>query len=154
MKKFLLSLCVLAMASVCVFMTSCKDEDGNEKDYVTQVNSNVAKKIAAAENTAVYTYKYTMNGQTYNTAEELQEAIKELPVGTQAEVQVIATPKAGGTVLYGKKTTFTVPTQGNQISVTFNVPVAENADGSAKEEAVKDTIGTTMTYQHSGGQVK
>ena len=117
-----------------------------KEDYVTyqvQFNSYVAIEIAAAENTAVYTYTYIVNGMYYSSAEELQRAIVSLNVGSQATVHINATPKAGGTVLHGTETIITIPEIGNTITVSFSVPVGENADGSAKEETVEATISTT-----------
>ena len=142
MKKFLLSLCVLAIAGVCVFMTSCKDND----EVATRVNSNVKTAIAAAQD-AGYTYSYVLNGQTYNSLDALNNAIADLPAGTQNEIYVVATPDGGGAPITGQTTTFTTPQPGQTTTVPVVVPGDTNT-------TVNVVLNTTLEAQHSGGAVK
>ncbi len=54
MKKFLLSTCAIAVASLCVFMTSCKDEDVLNTVVTSSVNkAQVAAAAAAAQSNSV-----------------------------------------------------------------------------------------------------
>lgn len=143
MKKFLLSLCVLAVAGVCVFMTSCKDDD----ELQTRVNSNVETAIAAAQDDANYDYQYVLNGQTYTSLEALQNAISELPADTQNEVYVVATNKTTGEVKQGTTSSFTAPQPGQSTTVKIEVP------GTTTQTA-EVTLNTTLESQHSGGAAK
>ncbi len=143
MKKFLLSLCVLAVAGVCVFMTSCKDDD----ELQTRVNSNVETAIAAAQDDANYDYQYVLNGQTYTSLEALQNAISELPADTQNEVYVVATNKTTGEVKQGTTSSFTAPQPGQSTTVKIEVPGTTTTTAEV-------TLNTTLESQHSGGAAK
>lgn len=143
MKKFLLSLCVLAVAGVCVFMTSCKDDD----ELQTRVNSNVETAIAAAQDDANYDYQYVLNGQTYTSLEALQNAISELPADSQNEVYVVATNKTTGEVKQGTTSSFTAPQPGQSTTVKIEVPGTTTTTAEV-------TLNTTLESQHSGGAAK
>ena len=143
MKKFLLSLCVLAVASVCVFMTSCKDSD----EFNTHINNNAASMIAAVQD-AGYTYTYVLNGQTYNSLDALNKAIDELPAGSEGNtIYVVATPTDGGAPKTGQTTTFSTPKPGEK-AVVVHVEVPGD---TTKDAAV--TLQTTVESQHSGGAI-
>lgn len=142
MKKFLLSLCVLAVAGVCVFMTSCKDDD----ELQTRVNSNVETAIKNAED-ANYDYKYVLNGQTYTSLEALDQAIKDLPADSQNEIYVVATDKNTGEVKQGATSSFVAPQPGKTTTVNVEVP------GTTTQTA-EITLNTTLESQHSGGAAK
>ncbi len=144
MKKFLLSLCVLAVASVCVFMTSCKDSD----EFNTHINNNVKSEIAAAQD-ADYTYTYVLNGQTYNSLDALNKAIDELPAGSEGNtIYVVATPTDGGPAKTGKTSTFATPKPGEK-AVVVSVEVPGDTNKTAEV-----TLNTTVESQHSGGAIK
>ena len=139
MKKFLLSLCALAVAGVCVFMTSCKDDD----ELATRINSNIVSAIAAAQD-AGYTYTYVLNGQTFTTPEALQAAINDLPAGSTNEIYVVATPTDGSQPIQGQTATFTAPQPGETTSFTVEVP-------GDTTDTVTVIMNTTLESQHSGG---
>ena len=82
MKKFLLSLCAVAVAGVCLFMTSCKDDD----DPI--IYNNIAEAIQKVQDQEA-TYTYTLNGQTYNSLSALQNG------QTKTATSNGRTPKAG-----------------------------------------------------------
>lgn len=125
MKKFLLSLCVFAVASACVFMTSCKDEDDNVQNYesiLTAVSSML-------DPTCTYTFTY--GGKTYTTVEDLAEALANTAGnGSNVTIGVDATlpdgsKKTGGSVS-GK-----VPGPGKAGNFNFHIPVPNGfKDGS------------------------
>lgn len=143
MKKFLLSLCVLAVASVCVFMTSCKDSD----EFNTHINNNVTSQIAAVQDPG-YTYTYVLNGQTYNSLDALNKAIDELPAGSEGNtIYVVATPTDGGPAKTGKTSTFATPKPGEKAVVSVEVPGDTN-------KTTEVTLNTTVESQHSGGAIK
>lgn len=143
MKKFLLSLCVLAVASVCVFMTSCKDSD----EFNTHINNNVQSQIAAVQDPG-YTYTYVLNGQTYNSLNALNKAIDELPAGSEGNtIYVVATPTDGGPAKTGKTSTFATPKPGEKAVVSVEVP-------GDTTETTQITLNTTVESQHSGGAIK
>lgn len=143
MKKFLLSLCVLAVASVCVFMTSCKDSD----EFNTHINNNAQSQIAAVQDPG-YTYTYVLNGQTYNSLNALNKAIDELPAGSEGNtIYVVATPTDGGPAKTGKTSTFATPKPGEKAVVSVEVP-----GDTTKTTAI--TLNTTVESQHSGGAIK
>lgn len=143
MKKFLLSLCVLAVASVCVFMTSCKDSD----EFNTHINNNAQSQIAAVQDPG-YTYTYVLNGQTYNSLNALNKAIDELPAGSEGNtIYVVATPTDGGPAKTGKTSTFATPKPGEKAVVSVEVPGDTN-------KTTQITLNTTVESQHSGGAIK
>ena len=143
MKKFLLSLCVLAVASVCVFMTSCKDSD----EFNTHIHNNAQSQIAAVQDPG-YTYTYVLNGQTYNSLNALNKAIDELPAGSEGNtIYVVATPTDGGPAKTGKTSTFATPKPGEKAVVSVEVPGDTN-------KTAEVTLKTTVESQHSGGAIK
>jgi len=143
MKKFLLSLCVLAVASVCVFMTSCKDSD----EFNTHINNNAQSQIAAVQDPG-YTYTYVLNGQTYNSLNALNKAIDELPAGSEGNtIYVVATPTDGGPAKTGKTSTFATPKPGEKAVVSVEVPGDTN-------KTTQINLNTTVESQHSGGAIK
>ncbi len=149
MKKFLLSLCVLAVASVCVFMTSCKDEDDDAENNT--VFAAIANTIAQNQDpTCTYTYTLTVGGKTttYNSAEDLADALVELPQGTVADVAVVAT-LPDGTKKPGTSTKITVPGQGQKVSGTIEIP--QGGSKGPKTGKIDITWPTTVTPQHNGG---
>lgn len=152
MKKFLLSLCAIAVASACVFMTSCKDED----EYAEQVNvPSVANAVASAQAagiTAGLTYSYKLNGQEYTSPEALQQAIAALEPGTQNNTLEVVAKDAAGNVQVGKASTFNVPAAGGQPQqIVFYVPKNMTDDGA--NNAATISISTTLVSQHSGGTI-
>ncbi len=143
MKKFLLSLCVLAVASVCVFMTSCKDSD----EFNTHINNNAQSQIAAVQDPG-YTYTYVLNGQTYNSLNALNKAIDELPAGSEGNtIYVVATPTDGGPAKTGKTSTFATPKPGEKAVVSVEVP-------GDTTKTTQINLNTTVESQHSGGAIK
>ena len=120
MKKFLLSFCVLAVASVCVFMTSCKDEDAL---------AAAAKNIPAPTVPFGYTsatYSYVLDGVTYNSIEELNAALATMDPGSTHTAQVIVTGVATDgtkTVVKGNEFELTIPVEGGEMVIpTVNIP--------------------------------
>lgn len=144
MKKFLLSLCVLAVASVCVFMTSCKDEESMEQ--ITRVNVSLSK-VFAAEDPA-YTYTYTLNGVSYTTPEAVQAAVNALPAGSEAVLEITATNNADPTQVKKTSNTIKIPAAGSSVQSTpSNIVVPGTVDKTIEVSAV-----TTTENMHSGGQ--
>lgn len=148
MKKFLLSLCVLAAASVCVFMTSCKDDEGTNADYVsgqTQINKTAAKaEIATAKDATLGAYTYELNGKPYTSEDALIDAISQMEPGAE---YTITTTNSNGQ----KATTQGVlPAAGStgKIDIAF-----VQADGTTKKTA-QINVTSTFEYQHSGGSAK
>jgi len=142
MKKFLLSLCVLAVASVCVFMTSCKDEDDNASN-----NEGLFTAIASKLDPSC-TYTFVMGGKTYTTVEELVQALAEQPAGTAATVTVNATTP-DGTKKSGS-ISGTVVAPGQTSSITYDIPQR----GNPKQGRMEVTWNTTVTPKdkiHNGG---
>ena len=134
MKKFLLSLCAVAVAGVCLFMTSCKDDD----DPI--IYNNIAEAIQKVQDQEA-TYTYTLNGQTYNSLSALQNAVNNLPADTEFTITVTET-KGGQT----KTATSNgrTPKAGQSSTVEVIVPSIDND----KNETVVVNI-TAST--HSGG---
>ena len=147
MKKFLLSLCVLAAASVCVFMTSCKDDEGTNADYVsgqTQINKAEAKaEMAKAKDATLGAYTYELNGKTYTSEDALIDAINKMEPG--AEYKITTTNSNGQQAT----TQGVLPAAGSKgkIEIAF-----AQADGTPKKAQIDVT--STFEYQHSGGSVK
>lgn len=136
MKKFLLSLCAIAVAGVCMFMTSCKDDD----DPI--IYNNVAEAIQKVQDQdAVYTY--TLNGQTYNTVSELQAAINALPADTEFTITVTETKGGESKTATSNGRT---PKTGQSSQTTIIVP---SIDQDQNIEVVVD-----MTAKHNGGGLK
>lgn len=155
MKKFLLSLCAIAVASACVFMTSCKDDD----EWAEQINvPSVANAVASAQAagvTAGLTYSYQLNGQEYTSPEALQQAIAALEPGSQNNtLVVVAKDPATGASQSGKVTTFSVPAVGGQPQqIVFNIPTTTNPTDDGSNNTATISITTTETRQHSGGTI-
>lgn len=136
MKKFLLSLCAIAVAGVCMFMTSCKDDD----DPI--IYNNVAEAIQKVQDQdAVYTY--TLNGQTYNTVAELQAAINALPADSEFTITVTETKGGESKTATSNGRT---PKTGQSGQTTIIVP---SIDQDQNIEVVVD-----MTAKHNGGGLK
>lgn len=134
---------MLAVASVCVFMTSCKDDDVP----IVNVTSNVSNLEAAEKANPNTTYKYELDGVIYNSVEELQAALNALEPGSTGHTYtVIATDKNDPSNTQRSETiSFTVPTQGS-VTVTFNFPTPQGT--------VSVTIIVTVTpTTHSGGAI-
>ena len=155
MKKFLLSLCVLAVASVCVFMTSCKDDDENY-DVKTQVNlpASFVNDIKAKQD-ANCTYTYEVNGKVCNSVEELQAAIAELPAGETAKITVTAKNSTNGAT-YTATSDFVVPAAKASEATSFNYAIAipTEADQTGANNKATGTASATETISHSGGAAK
>ena len=151
MKKFLLSLCVLAVAGVCMFMTSCKD--GDELATRTRVVNNVEQAIAAVENPN-FTYTYVLNGVSYNSLSDLSRAIENLPAGSENTIYVIAQPNDGGEPITGPSSPFVTPQPGQPgISVPVVIPDGTGGTGGTGETAIID-IKTIEQDLHNGGLIK
>ena len=134
MKKFLLSLCAVAVAGVCLFMTSCKDDD----DPI--IYNNIAEAIQKVQDQEA-TYTYTLNGQTYKSLSDLQSAINNLPADTDFTITVTET-KGGQT----KTATSNgrTPKVGQSSTVEVIVPSIDNDKN--------ETVVVNMTAStHSGG---
>lgn len=134
MKKFLLSLCAVAVAGVCLFMTSCKDDD----DPI--IYNNITEAIQKVQDQGA-TYTYTLNGQTYNSLSDLQTAINNLPADTEFTITVTET-KGGET----KTATSNgrTPKVGQSSTVEVIVPSIDNDKN--------ETVVVNMTAStHSGG---
>ena len=126
MKKFLLSLCMIAVASICVLsITSCKDDD--EMQSTTTVSGNFDSIIKGQIDKGV-SYSFVIDGQNYSSWDAAKNALAGLPAGSHTFQTVM---NKDGQTYKGTPTTFTVPTSG---SVTFNVDVptadAEHSTGA------------------------
>ena len=156
MKKFLLSLCAIAVASACVFMTSCKDDDENY-DVKTQVNlpASFVNDIKAKQD-ANYNYTYEVNGKVCNNEEELKAAIAELPAGQTAQIKVTATPKSGSGAALTSTSDFVVPAAKASEATSFNYAIAipTAADQTGANNKATGTASATETISHSGGAAK
>lgn len=135
MKKFLLSLCAIAVAGVCMFMTSCKDDD----DPI--IYNNVAEAVQKVQDQAA-TYTYTLNGQTYSTPAQLQAAINNLPADTEFTITVTETKDGQTKTATSNGRT---PKTGESGQATIIVP---SIDQDKNIEVVVD-----MTAKHNGGGV-
>lgn len=117
MKKFLLSLCMIAVASVCVFsITSCKDDD----EAAMQNSKNVSgtfEKIINDEIAQGVSYTFELDGTTYNNWADAKAALAALPAGNHT---FKTTMMKDGQVYQGNPVTFTVSDTG---AVTFGVDV-------------------------------
>ena len=134
MKKFLLSLCAVAVAGVCLFMTSCKDDDD------PSIYNNITEAIQKVQDQDA-TYTYTLNGQTYKSLSDLQSAINNLPADTDFTITVTET-KGGQT----KTATSNgrTPKVGQSSTVEVIVPSIDNDKN--------ETVVVNMTAStHSGG---
>jgi hypothetical protein len=141
MKKFLLSLCVLAVASVCVFMTSCKDEDDTPQNKETMFNAI----SSLLDPSCTYTFK--VGGKSYSTVEDLVDALVATPAGSSINVVVDAdTPN-------GKKSgsiTGTVPAAGQKTTVTYIIPQRGNPK-TGHMDVQWNTSAPIVIEQHNGG---
>lgn len=124
MKKFLLSLCVLAVASACVFMTSCKDEDDNTSNY-EDIFSAVYSLLDPS-----CTYTFTYGGKPYKTVEDLAEALVNTPApGGNFTVGVDATLPDGSKKTGGSITGKVTP--GKSGNINYHIPTRDGfRDGS------------------------
>lgn len=141
MKKFLLSLCVLAVASACVFMTSCKDEDDTTSNYETMFTA-----ISSLLDPSC-TYTFNVGGKTYTTVEDLVQALVATPAGTPINVDVNAnTPngKKNGSI------TGTVPGTGQKTTVTYNIPQRGNPK-TGHMDVQWNTSAPVVIDIHNGG---
>ncbi|MCR4994649.1 MAG: hypothetical protein K6A32_04605 [Bacteroidales bacterium] len=138
MKKFLLSFCMLAVASVCVFMTSCKDDDEEAMKQNTTITGNVDD-IVAQEIANGVTYSFVVNGTTYNSWDDVVADFEDLPAGTYT-IQVIM--EKDGETYEGEPTTFTIPTSGSVV-VDVDIPTSDS----------EHSEGATFTINkgHGGG---
>jgi hypothetical protein len=141
MKKFLLSLCVLAVASACVFMTSCKDEDDTTSNYETMFNAI----SSLLDPSCTYTFK--VGGKSYTTVEDLVQALVATPAGSSVNVDVeAATPngKKNGSI------TGTIPAAGQKTTVTYNIPQRGNPK-TGHMDVQWNTSAPIVIEQHNGG---
>ena len=139
MKKFLLSLCMIAVASFCVLsITSCKDDD--EMQSTTTVSGNFDS-IINGQTAKGVSYSFVIDGQNYSSWDAAKNALAGLPAGSHT-FQTVMTKD--GQTYKGTPTTFTVPSTG---SVTINVDVptadAEHSTGAK----------ITLTIGHNGGTI-
>lgn len=136
MKKFLLSLCAVAVAGVCLFMTSCKDDD----DPIIYNNIKAAIEQVQDKGEDVK-YEYNLNGTTYSSLDALQNAINNLPADTEFTITVTET-KGGQT----KTATSNgrTPKAGQSSTVEVIVP---SIDNNKNETVVVNMTAST----HSGG---
>ncbi len=145
MKKFLLSICMLAVASVCLFMTSCKDDD---EPAVVQVTGSLDQVIGDETSTNPgFVYSFELDGRTYNSLDALKAAIAALPEGTTHTLTVIGTD-ANGKAHRGNTTTFTSPRAGQSVTIPIDVPLhdADHSQGA--------TLVITAPESHNGGAVE
>ena len=141
MKKFLLSLCMIAVASVCVFsFTSCKDDEEEMMNSTTV--SGTMDSIIAAQTAKGVSYSFTIDGQNYSSWAAAKDALAKLPAGVHT---VQATMTKDGKTYTGDATTFTVPENGS-VTVKIDLPTAD----------AQHSTGAQFTIQtgHSGGSVK
>ncbi len=137
MKKFLLSLCAIAVAGVCMFMTSCKDDDdpiiyNNIKEAVEKVQDQDA------------VYEYYLNGQKVETLEQLQKLLENQVPGTEVNV-TIKEIKDGQEKTSSKN--ITIPTGGTgKQTVVLDIPtIGQNGDVTQ--------VVIELEVRHNGGGV-
>lgn len=152
MKKFILSLGIMATIFGAVSLQSCKDDDEpTEKDVTAKVDvskatSTIENQLKSDENTKVtkvgetvvattteedgtvttttYSYSYELNGQTYTTAAALQAALAKLPAGSTATV----------------------------VATLVQTTVTKKADGTQTTEEKKDSVTTDVNIPEQGTQ--
>lgn len=133
---------MIAIASACVLMTSCKDDDAPRP----KVSANVTELAAAEKANPDMVYTYVLDGRTYNNAEELQAALADLEPGSSHNYTVVATDKNDPTNVQRTQVSFTVPTD-TPITITFDFPTPQGV--------VTVTITITVTpATHSGGAIR
>ena len=172
MKKFLLSLGLIATMIGAFTLTSCKDDDEPTQEKVAVVTPTTAVNALAAQlkadgnaqvttngekvtvvktdasgqtTTTTYAYTYTVNEKTYPTTADFQAALRSLPAGSYT-VTVQLTRTVG-------TTTTVIASQDNTITVSDN--------STTKGNLVAPTTTTATTVipyvigpaaNHSGGQ--
>lgn len=141
MKKFLLSLCMLAVASACVFMASCKDDDELARAKVSGTLEQVVNNEMRQHGVS---YTFQLDGQIYNSYSAFAEAVAALPAGSNHTMSVTMVDK-NGNAHKGDSVSFTVPASGS-VTVPVDVPVhnADHSDGATVVIAAPS---------HSGGRV-
>ena len=139
MKKFLLSLCAIAVTGACLFMTSCKDDD----DPI--IYNNIKQAIENAKDAdAVYTYSVTVNGVVteFDNLQDVQTFFEGLAPETQYTITV--TEVKGGqskTATSGGQT----PSPGENATGTVAIP-------SIDDDTIK-YVEFEMKSTHNGGAV-
>ena len=164
MKKFLLSLGIMATLFGAVSLQSCSKDDDEPKAEVVKVNPTTALNMVASEANAIegatakvqgetvvvtttdaatgqtttttYSYAYTVDGQTYTTAAALQAAL----AGKTGSVTVVTTLLANGQST-GKTTTSTLVITGETYTGTISVPTITTSNSTV----------TPSAPVHSGG---
>ncbi|MBQ7443744.1 MAG: hypothetical protein IJS59_07775 [Bacteroidaceae bacterium] len=163
MKKFLLSLGIMATIFGAVSLQSCSKDDDEPTAEVVKVSPTVAlNKIATEANaqegttatvqgetvvvtttnadgtttTTTYSYAYTVDGQTYTTAAALQAAL----AGKTGTVTVVTTLLADG-VSTGKTSTSTLVITETSYTGTITVPTITTENSTV----------TPSSPSHSGG---
>lgn len=132
MKKFLLSLCAIAVAGACLFMTSCKDDD----DPITYSDIASALKNVMDEGA---TYKYFLNGHEVipPTPEQLQKEFQNVH-GDFTLVIEETTPDGGkntattnGTITGNGTLIVNVPTDGGIVPIEVHYTETIHNGGAA-----------------------
>lgn len=167
MKKFLLSLSLIAAVSTAFVFTSCKDDDeptaevsidtsfalntlqnqlkGSGKT-VTKNGEVITVVDAAANTTTTYSYTYTVNGETYTSATALQDALAGMSGTIPVVVNLVATSNGQQTVI--GTTTSNIFIGEDAATILIDVPTAVPSETSAI--IIYLNGGTT---KHSGGGV-
>ena len=141
MKKFLLSLCMIAVASVCVFsLTSCKDDEEDMQNSTT-VSGNIDS-ILSGQTAKGVSYSFTIDGQTYPSWAAAKDALSKLPAGTHT---IQASMTKDGKTYQGNPSTFTIPQNGSVV-VSIDLPTSDSLHSTGAQ--------FTITTGHSGGSVK
>jgi len=138
MKKFLLSLCAIAVAGVCLFMTSCKDDD----DPI--IYNDIASAIKNVMDPNA-TYRYWFDGREVipPTPEQLQKEIQNAGEGEHTITMEMETPD-------GQKQTATtnITIGSGSGTAVLNVPTT-NPNGEPTTEQVE--FHYTTSERHNGG---
>lgn len=154
--------------------TSTVNPDGNVVTTTTSVATSVDTATGETSTTTEvveneYSYTYEVNGVTYNTIEEVQAAVNQLPAGSTATVtatlhQTTTTQRfdKDGNLIdtkttensqKGDATTITIPDQEGKSS-TSTIQVPASTTDATKTTQVDVTIQTTEKPLHSGGAAK
>ena len=161
MKKFLLSLGIMATLFGAVSLQSCSKDDDEPKQEVVKVDATKALEQIAKEaqsqgstakvqgetvvvtaadgTTTTYSYQYTVDGQIYTTAAALQAAL----AGKTGTVTVTTTLVANGQPVAGSSTTSTVTIGDSSYTGTITTPTISGTS----------TV-TPASPSHSGGGAK
>lgn len=156
MKKFILSLGVIAAISAAFVFTSCKDDKEPEQE-IKVTNTEALQAVAAQKGgtvqgetvvvknadgtTTTYSYTYTVGGQTYTSTAALQEALAGMTGQVTVTTTLVANTNGTTTTVHSAISTITITDEGSVASMKFPT----TTDKVVEEKVV-------INDGHSGGR--